>query len=86
MRYEILKYSRIKEMRNSLKYSQKEVAKILKIAQNTLSQYETGERNISNDILAQIAVLYETSTDYLLGLTDEKKPYKRSGNITNIKC
>lgn len=78
MRYEILKYRRIRDIRNDLNYSQKDVAGILRIAQNTLSQYETGERNIPNDILIEMANLYKTSTDYLLGLTDEKKPYKRS--------
>lgn len=78
MRYEILKYNRIRDMRNDFSFSQREVADVLKIAQNTLSQYETGERNIPNDILVQLAILYQTSIDYLLGITDEKKPYKRS--------
>jgi len=65
-------------MRNDSGFSQREVADVLKIAQNTLSQYETGERNISNNMLVQLAILYKTSTDYLLGLTDEKDPYERS--------
>jgi len=77
MRYEILKYNRIRDLRNDSNLSQKQVAAQLKIAQNTLSQYETGERNIPNETLIQLAVLYETSIDYMLGLTDDKSAYPR---------
>lgn len=77
MRYEMLKYNRIRDMRNDRDLSQRHVAGELQIAQNTLSQYETGERNIPNEILASIAIMYDTSIDYLLGLTDEKRPYPR---------
>lgn len=68
-------------MRNDRNLSQKQVAAGLKIAQNTLSQYELGERNIPNEILIQLALLYGTSIDYLLGVTDEKKPYARAGSV-----
>jgi len=77
MRYDILKYSRIRDVRNDNNLSQLHVAGQLKIAQNTLSQYETGERNIPNEVLVQFALMYDTSIDYLLGLTDEKRPYPR---------
>ena len=77
MRYDILKYSRIRDMRNDKNLSQLHVAGQLQVAQNTLSQYETGERNIPNEVLIQFALLYDTSIDYLLGLTDEKRPYPR---------
>jgi len=72
-----LKYNRIRDMRNDRNLSQNQVADRLKIAQNTLSQYETGERNIPNETLVKFALLYDTSTDYLLGLTDEITPYPR---------
>jgi len=65
-------------MRADLDLTQKYVAQKLKIAQNTLSQYELGDRNIPNEILVQLAEIYNTSTDYLLGLTDEKTPYPRA--------
>jgi len=64
-------------MRNDKNLSQLHAAGHLKIAQNTLSQYETGERNIPNEVLIQLALLYDTSVDYFLGLTDEKRPYPR---------
>jgi len=77
MRYEVLKYNRIRDLRNDKKYSQARAAQHLNIAQNTLSQYETGERNIPNEVLVQLAILYDTSIDYLLDLTDEPRPYLR---------
>lgn len=82
MRYDILKYNRIRDLRNDRNLSQKQVADKLKIAQNTLSQYETGERNIPNETLIQLAIIYETSLDYLLGLTDEKRPYPRKTKLS----
>lgn len=75
MKDEIPKYHRIRDIRIDKNYSQTLVAGHLKIAQNTLSQYETGERNIPNEILVQLATFYGTSVDYLLGRTDEPKPY-----------
>jgi len=64
-------------MRNDRNYSQTLVAKQLRIAQNTLSQYETGDRNIPNEVLVQLAIFYDTSIDYLLDLTDDPAPYPR---------
>ena len=77
VRYEILKYNKIRDLRNDNDLSQELVAKHLNIAQNTLSQYEIGLRNIPNDTLVKLALLYNTSTDYLLGLTDDPRPYRR---------
>ena len=77
MRDEILKFNRVRDFRIDKDYSQKLVAKQLNIAQNTLSQYETGERRIPGEVLAQLAVLYDTSVDYLLDLTDNPTPYPR---------
>jgi len=37
----------------------------------------TGERNIPNEVLVQLALFYDTSVDYLLGLTDDPNPYPR---------
>ena len=77
MRCEILKFNRVRDVRIDKDYSQKLVAARINIAQNTLSQYETGERRIPGDVLAQLAVVYETSVDYLLDLTDDPNPYPR---------
>ena len=81
MRYGILEYTRIRDIRVDNSLQQKEVAKMLKIAPNTLSQYENGERNIPLDILAKLAIIYNTSADYLLGITDIKSPYERTNKF-----
>ena len=78
MRYDMLEYTRIRDIRTDKNLKQKDVAIVLSIATNTLSQYENGERSIPVHILAKLALLYNTSTDYLLGLTDTKAPYERT--------
>ena len=66
---------RIRDLREDNDMTQAEVAKYLHIQQNTYSQYENGQRQIPLNCLIALAKLYNTSTDYLLGLTDQKKPY-----------
>ncbi len=69
---------RIKDLREDRDLTQKELAEYLHIKQNTYSQYETGQRQISLEILIALAYYYDTSTDYLLGITDQKEPYPRA--------
>ena len=66
---------RIKDIREDLDLTQREVADFLHIKQNTYSQYENGQRQIPINSLIALARYYNTSTDYLLGLTDVKEPY-----------
>ncbi len=68
---------RVKDLREDADITQMQVAKYLNIKQNTYSQYETGLRQPSLDTLKKMALFFETSTDYILELTDEKKPYPR---------
>lgn len=67
--------NRIKDLREDHDIKQAEVAKYLHIAQNTYSQYENGVRQIPIPLLIALAGYYHTSVDYILGLTNEKKPY-----------
>lgn len=69
--------TRIKDLREDNNISQKEVAKILGIQQNSYSQIENEVNNLQIDHLIKLAELYNTSTDYILRLTNETKPYKR---------
>lgn len=69
---------RIKNLREDADLTQRELAEHLHIKQNTYSQYENGQRQLPLDILVALAKFYNTSTDYLLGLTDQKTPYPRS--------
>ncbi|WP_342774098.1 helix-turn-helix transcriptional regulator [Paenibacillus oralis] len=68
-------YARIKELREDNDWTQQYVAKVLKVNQTTYSRYETGELDLPSASIIKLADLYQTSTDYLLGRTDQKKPY-----------
>lgn len=66
---------RIRDVREDRDLTQREVAAYLHIGQNTYSQYENGQRQLPVSVLISLAKFYRTSTDYLLSLTDESKPY-----------
>ena len=70
--------NRLKEIRQDKDLYQKDIAQILNTSQKQYSLYETGIRLIPIDKLVTLAKFYNTSTDYLLGLTDERKPYPKS--------
>lgn len=70
-------YKRIRDLREDKDLSQKEMAKILNMSQTGYSKYEVGTNDIPTKILIQLAIFYNTSVDYILGLTDEIKPYER---------
>ena len=70
--------NRIREMREDNDLLQKDVAKILNISQQQYSRYESGENELSYDSLIKLANFYNTSIDYLLYRTDERKPYPES--------
>ena len=69
---------RIREIREDKDLTQSDVAKILNVSQVAYSFYEIGKRQIPIDLLIKLAKYYNTSTDYLLELTDERKPYAKS--------
>lgn len=63
---------RIRELRKERKMTMKQLGEIIGVAESTISLYETGKRQPDNDILQRLADFFDTSTDYLLGRTDEK--------------
>ena len=70
--------NRLKEIREDKDLKQEEVAKALGIKQQQYSEYERGVVLISIEKLDKLADYYDTSIDYLVGRTDERKPYKKS--------
>ena len=72
MRYEILKFENIRKLRLDNGYTQKQIAEMLGVSQNTYSQYEIGVLNYPVDVIIKLADFYGTTTDYLLGRTDIK--------------
>ena len=70
---------RIREIREDKDLTQKELSEYLLCDQSLYSKYERGEREVPLYIVYKLALYYETSIDYLTGLTDEILPYpKRS--------
>lgn len=68
-------YKRIRDLREDHDLTQTQIAQILGMLQTGYSKYETGENDIPTAILIQLAEYYQTSVDYLLGRTNNKKPY-----------
>ncbi len=64
---------RLKELRKSKDISQVKLAMELHTTQNTISRYETGEREPGIAELIQLADFFGVSIDYLLELTDNPK-------------
>lgn len=68
---------RLKDLREDKDLKQEDLAKILNISQTNYSKYELGKINIPITSLIKLSEFYDTSIDYLLGLTNEIKPYPR---------
>ena len=71
---------RIRDIREDRDLTQTKLAKFLDCTQQTYSRYETGEITIDINSLLKLALFYDTSVDYLIGLTDIQKPYPRKNN------
>ncbi|MBR5223455.1 MAG: helix-turn-helix transcriptional regulator [Clostridia bacterium] len=63
-------YPRVRDLREDHDYTQKYVAEYLGMKQAQYSRYERGVRDIPTDILIKLAQLYNTTTDYILGINE----------------
>ena len=72
---------RIRDLREDRDLTQQTIANYLHIKQNTYSQYENGQRQIPIEILIKLARYFDTSIDYLVGETDEKKRYRNKREL-----
>ncbi len=70
-------YKHIRDLRKEHGLKQRQLANYLNCSQKSYSDYENGKTCVPIDILIELSRFYGTSVDYLLGLTDEKKPYPR---------
>ena len=66
-------FVRLKELRKKKGISQLRLATDLNTTQNTISRYETGEREPGIDELIKIADYFNVSVDYLIGRTENPK-------------
>ena len=67
----------LRGLREDRDLSQTDMAKLLNIHQTTYSDYELGRLNIPISVLKELALFFDTSVDYLLGLTNVKEPYPK---------
>ena len=65
-------FKRIRDLREDADLKQKDVAAILNCSQQVYSNYELGQRDVPTDILIELAKYYETTTDYILELSDDR--------------
>ena len=70
-------YPRLRDLREDHDLTQQKIAEYLGMQQSQYSRYERGQRDIPTDVLIRLAKLYGTSTDYLLGLTNNPFPHKK---------
>ena len=70
-----MRFHRLKDLREDKDLLQKDVAEILGISQTVYSRYERGFQTIPVIHLLKLADFYNTSTDYILGRTNNITPY-----------
>ena len=68
-------YPRIRALREDKDLKQRELAEYLHCSQVSYSYYELGARDIPSEDLIQLAKFHHTSIDYLLGITNDPRPY-----------
>ncbi len=69
----MIMYRRIRDLREDSDLTQKQISEFLHCSQQVYSNYELGQRDIPTAVLIALAKYYDTTTDYILGLTDKKQ-------------
>ena len=64
---------KIKELRNERGYTQKELAKLLKVSTSTISKFENNKLQYNLTILINASILFDVSTDYIMGLSNKRE-------------
>ena len=65
---------RLRALRQERNISMKQLGDIFDVAESTISLYENEKRKVDTDMLIKFANYFNVSTDYLLGITDERNP------------
>ncbi len=72
-----MQYRRIRDLREDRDLSQAAVGKAIGVSQRTYAYYESGQRMIPPEVLRALAQFHNVSVDYMLELTDCKRPYQK---------
>lgn len=79
-----MQFKRLKDLREDHDFTQTELASMLGISQRGYSHYEKGDNDIPTEILIRLSQIYGTSTDYILGLSNQRaKEYIKSDKEKN---
>ena len=65
------KYQRIRDLREDVDLTQKQVGEAINVPQRTYAYYESGQRMVPPQVLCALADFYNVSVDYILGRVDE---------------
>lgn len=76
---------RIRDLRESRRLRQTELAEMLGVNQRTYSRYELGEVSVSLDVIDRLADFYGTSVDFLMGRTNRMQPYPRAAQAVRTE-
>ena len=68
--------ARLKEVRKNAGEKQEELADFLGVWKSSISEMESGKKMTTAEKIALICERYNISADYLLGLTDERRPLR----------
>ena len=68
----------MRDLREDSDQTQKAIADVLNMHRSVYRRYESGQRETPAWVIVKLADYYKVSTDYLLGLTDVRKPYPRA--------
>lgn len=68
---------RLRLLRENIGKEQYYIANIINVARNTYTGYETNKTTPTIETLCTLALFYNTSLDYILGLSKSKKPYNK---------
>ena len=68
--------ARLRNIREDADLTQTEIGKLLNKSQQGYNHIEAGRAELKIDDLIKLCKFYNLSADYIIGLTDKKKPYK----------
>ncbi len=68
---------RLRDLRRENNLTSRDLAKLLNVSQPTITRWENGLQEPSKKNVKKLASYFNVSSDYLLGLTDEREPYKK---------
>lgn len=65
--------NRLKQLRDEKKWTQKYLGSLLHVKNAAISKYETGRASLTEETIVKAANLFNVTTDYLLGLSDNRE-------------